>query len=519
MVKKVSARTMRRDALRAERDAVPVARAHDSFQNFLFNLGVGTDNPSTSAGYGFNPVTRNRTLLEWIHRGSWLGGVAVDVVADDMTRAGIEFQSQMPPDAAEVMLKRMRRMGVWRSINNVIKWSRLYGGAIGVYLLDGADTSQPLRIDRVGPKQFKGMAVLDRWMVEPSLEELVQEPGPELGKPKFYRVMSGIPLLGNRRVHYTRCLRLTGVQVPFQQQLAENMWGISELERIYDRMIAFDSATQGAAQLVYRAHIRVMRIKGLREAIAAGPEAVGGVTKYLDMMRRFQGIEGLSVIDMDDEFAAHTHSAFSGLSDALVQFGQQLSGALQIPLVRLFGQSPTGLNSTGESDLRMYYDGILQKQEDELRVPLETVLEILAKSEGIALPPNFDFEFKSLWQMTPEQNAEVTDKSIQTILATFDSGLIDAPIALREIREVGRRTGTFTNVTDDVIQKALVGPPPDYTALMAAMNPAPVVAPGAPGQQAPVPPGQQQPQQPAQQPPAESKADKPAVPPALRSVA
>ena len=52
----------------------------DSFVNFQMNLGIGSDNPLTTSTYGFNPITRNRTLLEWIHRGSWLGGVAVDVL-------------------------------------------------------------------------------------------------------------------------------------------------------------------------------------------------------------------------------------------------------------------------------------------------------------------------------------------------------------------------------------------------------------------------------------------------------
>jgi hypothetical protein len=32
---------------------------------------------------------------------------------------------------------------------------------------------------------FKGLLVLDRWMVEPSLNNLVSDPGPDLGLPKF----------------------------------------------------------------------------------------------------------------------------------------------------------------------------------------------------------------------------------------------------------------------------------------------------------------------------------------------
>jgi len=41
----------------------------DSFQNFSLNLGLGTNNALSDSTYGFLPVTRDRTLLEWIYRG------------------------------------------------------------------------------------------------------------------------------------------------------------------------------------------------------------------------------------------------------------------------------------------------------------------------------------------------------------------------------------------------------------------------------------------------------------------
>src|ERR1700732_367897 len=72
-----------------------VERTLDSLQNFTAALGYGTDTLLSQGTYGFNPITRVRTLLEWIHRGSWLGGVAIDLVADDMTRAGIELKGDI----------------------------------------------------------------------------------------------------------------------------------------------------------------------------------------------------------------------------------------------------------------------------------------------------------------------------------------------------------------------------------------------------------------------------------------
>jgi len=73
--------------------------------------------------------------------------------------------------------------------------------------------------------------------------------------------------------------------------------------------------------------------------------------KQIELIRLYQSNEGMTLMDAKDKFEAHQFS-FAGLPDVLLQFGQQISGAIGIPLVRLFGQSPAGLNSTGESDTR-----------------------------------------------------------------------------------------------------------------------------------------------------------------------
>lgn len=427
----------------------------DSFVNFAQKLGVGADNALSSSSYGFNPITRNRILLEWIHRGSWLGGVAVDLVADDMTRAGIEFLTEMKPDDQERIAHTVTNMGIWDAFNEGVKWGRLYGGSLVVALVDGQDPRTPLRLDTVGEDQFKGCLTLDRWMVEPSLEDLVTEYGPHLGLPRYYRVQPNAPALRGQAIHHTRVLmRLEGIKLPYQQRLMENLWGISVLERLYDRMIAFDSASTGAAQLVYKSYLRTLKLEGLRDIVSAGGTAMNGLMTYVDVMRRYQGQEGITLLDATDTFEVQEHSAFSGLSDALNQFGQQLSGALQIPLVRLFGQSPAGLNSTGESDLRMYYDGIKQQQMKTMHGGITMAYQLTAKSQGIKLPDNFALDFASLWQLDDKEKADIASSIGMTVDKAMEGGLISQQVALKELRQSSRRTGIFTNVTEELISAA-----------------------------------------------------------------
>ncbi len=460
--KRVSIKATQTALVKKEAEAVAEAapaKTTDSFQNFEQNLGLGANNAMSSSSYGFNPITRNRTLLEWIYRGSWLGGVAVDVKADDMTRGGVDIIGEMEPDNVQAIEEESVNLNIFGKINEASKWGSLYGGAVAVILIDGQDVSTALREDTVKKDQFKGLLVMDRWMVQPSLENLVTDLGPHLGEPKYYRVTAMAPALVNQNIHYSRIIRFEGVKLPYWQRVMENLWGLSVLERMYDRMIAFDSATTGAAQLVYKSYLRNYKIKGLRQVVATGGDALAGLTQYVEMMRRFQGIEGMTSIDGDDEFASESHGAFGGLSDILMRFMEQCAGAIQIPLVRLFGQSPSGF-STGDTDLRNYYDEVKQLQERDLKVGVTKIYKIMALSLGLEIPKGFGINFRSLWQLSDPEKSDIASKNVDTVSRANEAGIIGNKTSLQELKQQSKITGIFTNITEEDIEAAENEPPP-----------------------------------------------------------
>ena len=150
----------------------------------------------------------------------------------------------------------------------------------------------------------------------------------------------------------------------------------------------------------------------------------------------------------------------------MLQFAQQISGALQIPLVRLLGQSPAGMNSTGESDLRMYYDGIKAQQEARLRPGIEALYDVLWRSTfGEPPPEQFDIEFKHLWQMTEEQRATVTNTRTQAVTTAYEAQIIDRATAMKELKDIAKTTGAFANIQDEDITEAENDPAPSAEAL------------------------------------------------------
>lgn len=431
----------------------------DSFQNFAARLGLGAGSQHDQSTYGFDFLSRDRLKLEAMYRSSWVVGQVIDVVAEDMTREGVNIRGLDDPKDAETIQKTLDDLEIWNELANVVKWGRLYGGAIAVMMIDGQNVSTPLKIESVGKDQFKGLLVLDRWLVQPALQDLVTDYGPDFGKPKYYDVIADSIGLSSQRIHHSRVIRFDGVDLPYWQRVAENLWGQSSIERMIDRLTAFDSTTMGVAQLVYKAHLRTYKVKGLRAIIAAGGKAFEGLVKQMEHIRLWQSNEGLTLMDAEDEFATSSYS-FAGLDAVLLQFGQQLSGASQIPLVRLFGQSPSGMNSTGESDLSNYYDNINQQQERRMRSGLGKLLRIVSLSAlGKPLPDSFTFDFASLWQMDDVQKADVATKITDAVCKAEEQGLISKQGAMKELRQSSEITGIFSNITDKDIESADDEPP------------------------------------------------------------
>lgn len=443
------------------KDKVHDNRTTDGFDNFVSKLGLNNANTLSAGTYEFNLITRNRILLEAAYRGSWIVGAIVDSVAEDMTRAGITISTVKGEKNIKKLKNTMSRLRIGQTLCFLEKMSRLYGGAIGVVQIKGQKLDTPINIETIAKDQFQGVVVYDRWQLNPVLTGLIDS-GPEMGLPKFYDIVSDprstqpdFPTAtGQLRVHHSRIIRRAGIDLPYWQAITEMMWGESYLERLWDRLISFDDATMSAANLINRAALRTVSVDRLREIVAAGGEALNGLVAQFDMMRSMQDNEGVTLLDKEDVFTQTTYT-FAGLSDMMLQFYQQLSGAAQIPLIRLLGQSPAGLNGGGEEDVRMYYDSINAKQESGLRNGWDMLLKVMWRSDfGEDAPDDLEFSFVPLWQLDAIEKANNGKTIAETVIGVFEAGLTKKSSALKDLRQTSAETGLFSNITDQDVADA-----------------------------------------------------------------
>ena len=419
--------------------------AADGYSNPAGFLGEAS--PLLSSGtFVRSGVSSDPELLTAMYRESWLTMRIIDMPSEDMTRAWYRFSAPLPEEDLEALRRLEARHSIRQELTDAIRWARLYGGAIALIVLRGEEDrlSEPLEPDLLLPGCFQGLLVLDRTQgVEPSPELEEDLDDPDFGLPKYYTV--DLDNLGPVRMHHSRVLRFTGRDLPAREMQRENRWGASELEHICEELGKRSAASANIAQLIFQANITTLKMSDFGDVLAAGTEKQKAeIREALFEENRFRTSFGLQVLSAGDTLENHPYS-FGGLAEIYEQFMLDMAGAAEIPAVKLFGRSPAGMNATGESDLKNYYEFISGLQERHLRPALEKLLPVLALSAWGMLPEDLGFVFNSIAAESPAETAELAEKLSAPVIEAFKAGLLTREEALAELRARGSPYGVWQN--------------------------------------------------------------------------
>lgn len=438
----------------------------DGYSNMLNKYGTAQDN-STAYQYNAEPFVDDMELTR-LYEGNGLFAKIIDRPSEEAVKHGLDIDFG-DKDVAEYVDERLDDLDFEEKFATAEKWARLYGGSIIVMLIDdGGGLDDPLDLRNV--RSIEELVVFERAVVQPDYTALYNfnfiNPGRKhapFGEPEYYTVFS---TYGYFRVHRSRCLVFRNGRLPEQTSNAlYRFWGVPEYVRIKRALRECITSHEDGVKLLERSVQAIYKMKNLANLLST-EDGENKAIQRLQVIDMARGILNSIAIDVDGEDYDFKTLQMSGVKDVIDATCNMLSAVTNIPQAILFGRSPSGMNSTGESDMENYYNMVenIQKQnmKNNARIIIELVLKQGKLDGSISNAPKFKMKFAALWSMSETEQADVDNKNANTDLAKaqaaqlyMDSNVLDPT----EVRNALASEGKFD--IDEVLSDDQLDVPDD----------------------------------------------------------
>ncbi len=442
-------------------DGTQEAFRQDGYTNMLNKYGAKQDN---SMAYEYVPegLISDMELIR-LYEGNGLFTKIIDRPAEEAVKHGLDIDFG-DKGVSEYVDDQLDILEFEDKFATAEKWARLFGGSIIVMLVDdGRGLEEPLDWNSV--RSIEELRVFERAIVQPDYTSMyhfhfldTMKYGRGFDEPEYYHVYS---MYGYFTVHRSRCLVFRNGRLPEQTTDAiYRHWGISEYVKIKRALRECVTSHENGVKLLERCVQAIYKMKNLANMLSTvdGENKVLQRLQVIDMAR---SILNSIAIDEDGEDYSFQSFAMAGVKDVLDSTCNMLSAVTDIPQTILFGRSPAGMNSTGESDMENYYNMVenIQKQnmKANIRILLDLILHQGVFSGKIMQLPKYKVKFASLWSLSETEKAGVEQTKAQTeytkaqtMQLYMDSNVLD-PV---EVRKSLFKDGIF-NIKEDIADNQL----------------------------------------------------------------
>lgn len=407
-----------------------VVTLFDGLRDFITGLGGERDRTTTQSFAPVAPISPAE--IESMYRTDWLAAKIVDIVPQDMVRAGRRWQATADQITAIEEVEQSREVQLWPKLREALGRARLVGGCCIMIGIRNQSPMTELDPDSVEQGDLAYLNVIPRTKL--SWDELDLDPqSPWYGSPRMWRLNSveGRTIY----VHPSRMLKFGGIQLLTRDVSSgqDYVWGDPILQRVYEAVRNAASVQQHVAGLVPDARNDVIYVPGLGD-ILNNPQDRLKLQNRFAHARTMRSMFNLLLLEGNGVTGAGARGeswqqrqvSFSQLPDLMRSYIQVTAGAADIPVTRLLGESPAGENSTGEADLRNYYDHIGAMQTLQLNPQLWVLDRVLKRTAGVDDKKIF-YVWAPLWSMSPREQAEILDKTASAARRLVGSGK-DMPI-------------------------------------------------------------------------------------------
>lgn len=399
----------------------------DAWTNSASGMGVSGIDKQVNTTYSVTGLLNHQTLSNLYHY-DWLSRKIVDRPAADATKRGISIDENIKAE--------LERLNLRNKLRDAVAWSRLFGGAALVLVVDdGKEASEPLDTESV--KRVVDVMVLDRhYLSADGIDTDVFST--TYGQPEFWRVNGG------ELFHRSRVVIFSGAPVTYEQRIAENGFGMSYIQAYYDAIRMYQSSVSDVRHIMSENGIGILKVPGLS---ASGKSPREAVQRRLNAFNEGKSVFRSAAIDAMEEYS-FVHRQLGGLDSLMEQFMTVVSGAVDMPALVLFGKSPSGLNSSQEEILSVYYDSVRDIQEGDMMRAINLVTQCV---NGGEVP---EWDYLPLSEPSSTQMATIRLQEAQAAQIIADVAGLTGEAVVQHLNQTGAFMLDVEAVDDEVPPEA-----------------------------------------------------------------
>ncbi|MCX5617131.1 DUF1073 domain-containing protein [Bombella sp. TMW 2.2543] len=347
-----------------------------------------------------------------------------DVIAREATREWISLSTHNPADhtapaipsdptarlhALEV---EMKRLNIRELLHQQILDSLLYG--IGHIWLNMADTPRttygqtlplPLTSNGVRKGTLAGLKTIEPVWTTPNAYNADSPLQDDYYRPRNWWVQGCL-------VHRDRLISMVPYGVSDLFKPSFNFGGMSLTQQLRPYVHNFLRTRNSISNITANFSKLVLKTDmGGLMATGTGEEAdpTTSITGRASFMQKISEGQDIIVADRQNEDVSIVATPLTGLADLQAQSMEAMASIPGIPLVKLFGITPNGLNASSAGEIRVFYDEIAAFQEAHMRPVLNRLLTLIQLNLWGATDPALEITFNPLWQQTtPPQSSEAS---------------------------------------------------------------------------------------------------------------
>jgi phage-related protein (TIGR01555 family) len=345
-----------------------------------------------------------------------------ETLAREMTRKWIKIQAAGDDDktdkiqAIEAAFDKYRIRDLFRT---VAEHDGFFGR--GQIYVDTGYTDSPdelitplmLSPNKMPKGSLKGLRVVSAMWTYPTQYNSFDPLKPNYYKPTSWFVMG-------KQLHASRLLTFVGRELPDILRPAYNFCGLSMSQMAKPYVDNWLRTRQSVADLLHS-----FSVSGIKTNMQA---TLGGIGD--DMLMRAQMFNmtrdnrGLFMLDKETEEFFNVSTPLGTVDHLQAQAQEQMASVSGIPLVKLLGITPSGLNASSDGEIRSFYDFIGAYQEHLFGVHLETLLKIIQLSEFGEIDDEIGYRFEPLWELNETERASVRKTDVDTAVELINAGVL-----------------------------------------------------------------------------------------------